>query len=502
MEDLRTERGASGFLDPSESKYDHFISGHASTSLSAALGIARARDLSNQNFKVLTIMGDGSLSGGMIYEAMNNISDTKNFIVILNDNQMSISKSVGTMRRYLSKLLSSRRGLSFRKTLSQKLFPFHRTWTFLKCILSTMKGHNIFEELGFQYIGPIDGHNLNELIKVFTNVRDVANYKPVIIHTNTQKGKGYEPAETDVTNLHGVDVSNVTRYCDVFGKKIVELAKNDEKIVCITAAMKDGYCLSDFAKNFPNRFFDVGIAEEHAVTFAAGLASQGYKPFVCIYSTFLQRSFDQVYHDVVLQNLPVRFIIDKAGFPGRDGMTHSGIYDIALLQHFPNFTIFSPSSARGLSDMLESVVLKNDGPVAIRFPKAEAKDMPDRFGLGKHILIIPIGDLLANVLEAVKISNTNPTILDVKYIMPFDFHKFYKFAGDHERIIVIEEGVFGGLSNIILKELIGKKRFDLIAKIEFLNAGLAPVTHTSRENQLETNGLSPSKLANLLMGLK
>lgn len=512
MENLRHQNGASGFPEPNESKYDHFIAGHASNSLSAALGIAKARDLQKKDFKVVSIIGDGSLSGGMIYEAMNNVGKTGNFIVILNDNQMSISKSVGAMRGYLSKLLATKGAISFRKIFSNLLSSCpstisQRIENFIKNTISAIKGGNIFEELGFQYIGPIDGHDLKSLIKIFKNVRDIANYKPVLIHTATQKGKGYTLAENDKTNLHGVDNSKGEKYSSVFGKKIVELAKQDEKVVCITAAMKTGTGLSEFAQRFPNRFFDVGIAEEHAITFAAGLAKEGLKPFVCIYSSFLQRGFDQLFHDIALQNLPVKFIIDKAGFPGYDGKTHAGIYDIAMLSNFSNFMIMTPSSKYELERMLE-FSLKQSTPLAIRFPKAKIcddfsdYDFNDRckvVNVGKKNLIIAFGDILNIVQKAVGISKSNPTIIDARFIQPFDFETFYKYAKTHKKIIIIEEGVFGGASNIILQHLFKEQRFDLIEKLRFLNVAKKPVPHMSRDEQI---GISPLSVSNLVEILK
>ncbi|MDR1390939.1 MAG: 1-deoxy-D-xylulose-5-phosphate synthase [Holosporales bacterium] len=512
MENLRSKGGASGFPDPAESKYDHFIAGHASTSLSAALGISKARDLKGENFKIISILGDGSLSGGMIYEAMNNLAGAGNFIVILNDNQMSISESVGSMRRYLSKLLAMRGSLAFRRRFSSMLSIFspktaRKIEFFIKSIISAFRGGNIFEEFGFQYLGPIGGHDIKDLINVFRNVRDVANYKPVIIHVVTQKGKGFPVAEADLTKLHGIDNTEKNKFSDVFGRKIVQLAEEDEKIVCITAAMKDGTGLSLFAEKFPKRFFDVGIAEEHAVTFSAGLAIMGLKPFVCIYSTFLQRGFDQIYHDVVLQNLPVRFIIDKAGFPGTDGKTHAGLYDLSMLQNFPNFTIMSPSSKNELERMLEFALENNSNPTAIRFPKAEA--ICNRLNYepfqksqivlrGSQTLIISTGCLLDLILQAVDISKTTPTVIDARFIAPFDFVTFYEQAEIHEKILIFEEGVFGGISNIILDKLLKEKRTEIISKIQFVNAEKTPVKHLPRAVQLEEQSFDLKKLIKLI----
>ena len=512
MENLRQETGASGFPNPDESEFDCFIAGHASTSLSAAIGMAKARDLKNEDFSVLSILGDGSLSGGMIYEALNNVANIKNFIVILNDNQMSISESVGSMRKYLSKLLASKKGLSFRRGFGKALSKMPKKLSrqierFIKNSMCAIRGGTIFEEFGLQYLGPIDGHDIKNLISVFSNVKDIASYKPVIIHAITQKGKGYTLAENDSQNLHGIGQSTHNTYTDVFGKKIVELAKQDEKIVCITAAMKTSCGLREFASSFPDRFFDVGIAEGHAVTFAAGLAKEGFKPYVAIYSTFLQRAFDQIYHDVVLQNLPVRFIIDKAGVPGFDGKTHSGIYDISMLQNFENFIIMAPSSQSELENMLEFSMSHNSSPLAIRFPKAESPQYFDNHEFsrncrivsrGEDVLVVSVGALLDTIFEAVNISKTNPTVIDARYIQPFDFETFYLLAEKHNKIIVLEEGVFSGLSSIILENLLKNKKISIINKIRFVNATKTPVTHSSADKQRHVAGLSPVEIAKLL----
>ena len=506
MENLRTENGASGFPDPEESEYDHFIAGHASTSISASLGMAKARDLDGETYKVISFLGDGSLSGGMVYEAMNNVAGTKNFIVILNDNQMSISESVGAMKLYLAKLLASRGGLSVRRLISKSLtfLPKKISRKIENCVKAIIQGNNIFEEFGFQYVGVLDGHDLEKLIKIFTNIRDVATYKPVLVHAITQKGKGYAEAERDATKMHGVDKSKKNKYSDVFGKTIVQLADNDKKIICITAAMKTGTGLSEFSEKFPDRFFDVGIAEGHAVAFAAGLAKQGYKPFVCIYSTFLQRAFDQIYHDVVLQNLPVRFIVDKAGFPGADGKTHAGLYDVSMLQNFPQFIIMAPSGQMELENMLKFASDYDKAPLSIRFPKAEATDVypPSIFELksrviaeGETALIISVGDMLKTTLEAVAISGKSPTIIDARVVQPFDFETFYKYAENHNKIFFIEEGVLGGLSNVIAEKLFADKKQYLLKKIQFFNASKFHPSHTARNTQLAKAGMSATDIA-------
>ncbi|MBQ9334965.1 MAG: 1-deoxy-D-xylulose-5-phosphate synthase [Alphaproteobacteria bacterium] len=509
MENLRTEHGASGFPDPVESEYDYFIAGHASTSISAALGMAKARDLDGGDYKVISFLGDGSLSGGMVYEAMNNVAGTKNFIVILNDNQMSISESVGAMKLYLAKLLASRGGLSVRRLISKSLtfLPKKVSRKIEDCIKALIQGNNIFEEFGFQYVGVLDGHDLAKLIKIFTNIRDVATYKPVLIHAITQKGKGYAEAERDETRMHGIDKSKKYKYSDVFGKTIAQLAEHDEKIVCITAAMKTGTGLSEFSEKFPDRFFDVGIAEEHAVTFAAGLAKQGYKPFVCIYSTFLQRAFDQIYHDVVLQNLPVRFIIDKAGFPGADGKTHAGLYDVSMLQNFPQFIIMAPSGKTELEHMVKFASCDDDAPIAIRFPKAEAHDICPTFEFslksrviaeGHTTLIISVGDMLKTIFDAVAISGKQPTIIDTRFIQPLDFETFYKYAKNHEKIIFISEDVWSGSASLITERLIFDKQQDLYGKIQFICADKISPLHCARMIQLKNTGLSAEDIARQL----
>ena len=513
MENLRSKGGASGFLDPNESEYDYFISGHASTSLSAAIGAAKARDLNRKKSNIISVLGDGALSGGMIYEALNNVAGIKDFIVILNDNQMSISESVGSMKQYLSRLLASKKGLSLRKNTGKILnkipLKFSKSLEkFIKNSVCAFHGGTIFEEFGLQYIGPIDGHNLKDLISTFKNIKEVANYKPVIIHTLTTKGKGHALAEKDATRMHGVEKKIKNTYTDVFENKIAELASTDEKIVCITAAMKSGCGFTKFASMFPDRFFDVGIAEAHAVTFAAGLAKEGFKPYVAIYSTFLQRAFDQIYHDVVLQNLPVRFIIGKAGVPGPDGKTHSGIYDVAMLQNFPNFVIMAPSSKQELEYMLEFSTCDDTSPMAIRFPKAEAFDFPSNSNFsdksniileGEKSLIISTGNLLKTVLEAISISKTNPTVIDARFTMPFDFNLFYELAKSHEKIIILEEGVFGGISNVILEDLLKNNITDILSKLKFINVSKNPIYHSEREEQLNYCKLSANDISNLLL---
>lgn len=515
MENLRCDGGASGFLNPKESDHDQFVSGHASTSMSAALGIAASRDLDGKDYSVITLIGDGSMSGGMSFEAMNNIGNAKKFVVILNDNQMSISETVGGMRKYLSKLLASKNILCVRKSIRSFLSklpkkistPIERV---IKALILAIKGGTIFEEFGFQYIGPVDGHNLKTLIDVLKNVRDFASYKPVLLHTFTNKGMGYEPAIGDAYKLHGVlggeKSCSKPLYTDVFGKKITDLARSDKKIVCITAAMKSGCGLSEFANAFPERFFDVGIAEEHAVTFAAGLAKAGHSPFVCLYSTFLQRSFDQIYHDVVLQNLPVRFIIDKAGVPGKDGQTHSGIYDMAMLSLFENFQIFAPSNIADLEESMSFAATYNNGPLAIRFPKSEAFDKFDSHLLsldqcfGGNVLVLSVGDMLPTIYEAINIANVvDVNIVDIYKVFPFNYEKFSKQSKEYKKILVLEEGVYGGFSSLLLEYVSKNKDNDLFKKLHILNIPKTPLTHASRKRQMEICGMSAHAIAKLFV---
>jgi 1-deoxy-D-xylulose-5-phosphate synthase len=509
MEKLRDVDGASGFPDPLESEYDAFIAGHASNSLSAAIGIAKARDLKHDSYKVLSIIGDGAMSGGMIYEALNNLASTKDFIIILNDNQMSISESVGAMRRYLSKLLMSRGSLTLRKNFRRFLDSMPETFgkfteSLVKRSLLAVKGSNIFEEFGIQYIGPVDGHNIGDLIDVFKNVRDIANYKPALLHVVTKKGKGYTAAENDSMKMHGIDHDKSKRYSDIFGKKIVELARGDERIVCITAAMKNGCGLREFADVFPDRFFDVGIAEEHAVTFAAGLAKEGLKPFVCIYSTFLQRAIDQIYHDVSLQNLPVRFIVDKAGLPGHDGKTHSGIYDIALLQNFRNIHIYSPGSREDMESLLNEMAGDLPYPCVLRFPKAEAFEYKSTNSeiviSGTRVLVISCGDLLRTVLDAIGMVKNmpTPTVWNLKVLKPFDFDLYYDLAQCHEHILVLEEGIFGGFFNIVSEGLVKANKMELLCKMKFYNVNKEPVRPSSRSKQLQRCQLSAHEISKIL----
>ena len=383
IDTLRKKDGVYGFVRRSESEYDPFGTAHSSTAVSAGLGIKAAKDINKDNSKVICVVGDGALSAGLAYEGLNNAgAQKKGLIVILNDNKMSIDKPVGAMSTYLTRLLSSKSYSSLRniikkisKTLPSNLSKtLYRTEEYSKGLIS---GGTLFEELGFYYLGPIDGHNIDDMVSVLENIRDNKFDKPVFLHCITKKGKGYSPAEKSEDKFHGVEKfdintgnsvkkTNLKSYSNVFGEKLTKLAENDEKIVAITAAMMSGTGLKLFQQNFEKRFFDVGIAEQHAVTMAAGLATEGFKPFVAIYSTFLQRAYDQIVHDVAIQKLPVRFAIDRAGLVGSDGPTHAGSFDITYLATLPNFIVMAPSNQRELSNMIELSCEINDTPSAFR----------------------------------------------------------------------------------------------------------------------------------------
>ncbi|MCB1720888.1 MAG: 1-deoxy-D-xylulose-5-phosphate synthase, partial [Alphaproteobacteria bacterium] len=406
---LRQPGGLSGFTKRAESAYDPFGAGHSSTSISAGLGMSVAADLANDPKNVIAVIGDGAMSAGMAYEAMNNAGAHKNrLIVILNDNEMSIAPPVGAMSKYLTKLVSSKSYIGAReagKKLMNVMPPpiRHAAKRAEESARTHLGSGSLFEEMGFYYIGPIDGHDLNQLLPVLRNVRDSRHNGPILIHALTQKGKGYGPAENAADKMHGVkkfdlltgeqakSPASAPSYTAVFARQLIAEARNDDKILAITAAMPDGTGLDKFANEFPDRTFDVGIAEQHAVTFAAGLAAEGFKPFVAIYSTFLQRAYDQVIHDVAIQNLPVRFMIDRAGLVGADGATHAGSFDIAYLGCIPNMTLMAPSDAAELEKMVTFAAHYDNGPLALRYPRGEAiaaiatDDSPVELGKGRIV---------------------------------------------------------------------------------------------------------------------
>jgi 1-deoxy-D-xylulose-5-phosphate synthase len=484
---LRTGGGLSGFTKRTESDYDPFGAAHSSTSISAALGMAVARDLSGGKNNVIAVIGDGAMSAGMAYEAMNNAGAMNSrLIVILNDNDMSIAPPVGAMSAYLSRLYSGKTYRTLREAAKQlgKHLPkiisnrANRVEEYSRAFM--MDGGTLFEELGFYYVGPIDGHNLDHLLPVLKNVRDMET-GPILVHVVTQKGKGYGPAEASSDKYHAVakfDVAtgaqakskpNAPSYQNVFGQSLVKEAEKDDKIIGITAAMPSGTGIDIFAKAFPKRTFDVGIAEQHAVTFAAGLATEGYKPFCAIYSTFLQRGYDQVVHDVAIQSLPVRFAIDRAGLVGADGATHAGSFDNAYLGCLPNFVIMAASDESELVHMVATQVAINDRPSAVRYPRGEGRgvEMPE-FGValeigkgrivreGTKIALLSFGTRLAECEKAadeLAALGLSTTIADARFMKPLDVDMVLKLARDHEILLTIEEGSIGGFGSHVMQTL-------------------------------------------------
>jgi 1-deoxy-D-xylulose-5-phosphate synthase len=474
---LRQGGGLSGFTKRAESEYDPFGAAHSSTSISAGLGMAVARDLAGKQNNVIAVIGDGAISAGMAYEAMNNAGAMdRRLIVILNDNEMSIAPPVGAMSNYLSRLLSSPAFLSLRefgKQVADRLPRFVRDKAALAEELARgfVTGGTLFEELGFYYVGIVDGHDLEQLVPVLTNVRDAKN-GPILVHIRTQKGKGYAPAEQSVDKYHGVvkfDVATgkqnkssggAPSYTKVFGESLVQEARKDDKIVAITAAMPGGTGVDIFAKAFPERTFDVGIAEQHGVTFAAGLASEGYKPFAAIYSTFLQRAYDQVVHDVAIQKLPVRFAIDRAGLVGADGPTHAGAFDVTYLGCLPNFVVMAAADEAELRHMVATAVAIDDRPSAVRYPRGNGVgvEMPDQgvpleIGKGRivregtTVAILSLGGRLSDALKAadqLAARGISVTVADARFAKPLDTALVSQLARHHELLLTVEEGAIGG----------------------------------------------------------
>jgi 1-deoxy-D-xylulose-5-phosphate synthase len=487
MKTLRQGGGLSGFTKRSESEYDPFGAAHSSTSISAGLGMAVARDLSHGSNNIISVIGDGSMSAGMAYEAMNNAgAKHSRLIVILNDNDMSIAPPVGAMSAYLARLSSGRTFLKLRD--AGKMVARHLPKTIDRALTRAVEhartfvtGGTLFEEMGFYYIGPIDGHNLDHLLPILKNVRDADVGDPVLIHVVTQKGKGYAPAEAADDKYHGVnkfDVvtgaqvkpkANAPSYTKVFGQSLVKEGEKDDKIVAITAAMPSGTGVDFFQQAFPDRTFDVGIAEQHAVTFAAGLATEGYKPFCAIYSTFLQRGYDQVVHDVAIQNLPVRFAIDRAGLVGADGATHAGSFDVAFLGILPNFVIMAAADEAELVHMVATAAAYDAGPIALRYPRGDGVgvDMP-QFGVpleigkgrvvreGDKVAILSLGTRLAEAQKAADLlaaQGVSTTVADARFAKPLDIELLRRLASTHEVLITIEEGSIGGFGSFVLQQL-------------------------------------------------
>jgi 1-deoxy-D-xylulose-5-phosphate synthase len=480
---LRQGGGLSGFTKRSESEYDPFGAAHSSTSISAALGFAVANRLSGGPGKAIAVIGDGALSAGMAYEAMNNAKAAGNrLIVILNDNDMSIAPPVGGLSHYLARLVSSSKYLTvrqlarrFARKLPDSLHNFaHKIEEFGRGLAT---GGTLFEELGFYYVGPVDGHNVERLVDILENVRDAAE-GPMLVHVVTRKGKGYAPAEAAADKYHGVQKFDVISgvqdktpaaapsYTGVFAQALIGEAERDEKIVAITAAMPSGTGLDKFGVRFPDRTFDVGIAEQHAVTFAAGLAAQGYRPFCAIYSTFLQRAYDQVVHDVAIQNLPVRFAMDRAGLVGADGATHAGSFDLAYLGTLPNFVVMAAADEAELVHMIHTMALHDTGPIAVRYPRGNGTgvalpDAPQQLPIGKgrivrqgkSVAILSLGTRLAEAEKAANILESkglSTTVADLRFAKPLDEELIRKLLTSHEVAVTVEEAAIGGFGAHVL----------------------------------------------------
>ncbi|NNG03775.1 MAG: 1-deoxy-D-xylulose-5-phosphate synthase [Inquilinus sp.] len=520
---LRQGGGLSGFTRRSESVYDPFGAAHSSTSISAGLGMAVARDLAGKGHNVVSVIGDGSMSAGMAYEAMNNAgSMDSRLIVVLNDNDMSIAPPVGAMSAYLSRLISSRSYRSLRhlmKDLADK-FPRPLKTAAMRAeefARGMVTGGTLFEELGFFYVGPIDGHTLDHLLPGLKNVRD-ATEGPILVHCVTQKGKGYEPAEAAADKYHGVarfDVvtgaqakpkSNAPNYTKVFAGALVDQAARDDRIVAVTAAMPSGTGLNLFAERFPERCFDVGIAEQHAVTFAAGLATEGYKPFAAIYSTFLQRGYDQVVHDVAIQRLPVRFAIDRAGLVGADGATHAGAFDIAFLGCLPDFVLMAAADEAELVHMVATAAAIDDRPSAFRYPRGDGVgiDMPEQgqplpIGRGRvlreggKVALLSYGGRLQECLAAAEeltARGLSTTVADARFAKPLDEDLIRQLAAHHEVLLTIEEGSVGGFGSFVLQALATGGQLDAGLCIRPLVLPDRFIDHEKPERQYEEAGLT------------
>jgi len=483
---IRQGGGLSGFTKRAESEYDPFGAAHSSTSISAGLGMAVARDLEGKRHNVVCVIGDGAMSAGMAYEAMNNAgARSERLIVILNDNDMSIAPPVGAMSAYLARLISGKTYLTLRdigKQLARHLPKFfeQKAERVEEYARGFWTGGTLFEELGFYYVGPIDGHNIDHLLPVLRNVRDL-DAGPVLVHVVTQKGKGYAPAETSADKYHGVvkfdvatgaqakSTAKAPQYTKVFAQSLASEARKDDKIVAITAAMPSGTGLDLFEKEFPKRFFDVGIAEQHAVTFAAGLASEGFKPFAAIYSTFLQRAYDQVVHDVAIQRLPVRFALDRAGLVGADGPTHAGAFDVAYLGCLPGFVVMAAADEAELVHMVATQVAIDDRPSALRYPRGEGLGVPMpkegsplEVGKGRilreghKVALFSFGARLGECLKAadeLAALGLSATVADARFAKPLDTDLLLRLAREHEVLITVEEGSIGGFGSFVLQTL-------------------------------------------------
>jgi len=530
---LRQGNGLSGFTKRAESEYDPFGAAHSSTSISSALGIAEANKLENKSSNVIAVIGDGAISAGMAYEAMNNAGASRTkMIVVLNDNDMSIAKPVGAMRTYLAKLFTGKIYFSLRETFKLITSAFSKRFSanagkaedFLR---SAVTGGTLFSSLGFYYAGPIDGHDLTSLIPILRNARDSKYEGPIMIHIKTQKGKGYTYAEKANDHYHGVSKfnvetgeqiksgTNIPAYTKVFANTLVKHAKKDSKIVGITAAMPSGTGMDIFGKNFPNRMFDVGIAEQHAVTFAAGLATEGFKPYAAIYSTFLQRAYDQVVHDVAIQSLPVRFAIDRAGLVGADGSTHAGSFDITYLSTLPNFIVMAASDEAELVKMINTSVDINDKPCAIRYPRGagigvELPSIDEKIEIGKgkvvqkgtQVCIISLGTRLEEcklAAEELKAKGISLTIIDARFAKPLDENLILNCAKEHEVMITIEEGSIGGFGSHVKNLLSEKGVFDKGLKFRSMTLPDKFIEQDNPKKMYELAGLNCSQISKKIL---
>ena len=530
---IRQPGGLYGFTKRSESEFDPFGAAHSSTSISAGLGMAVARDLKKEDHNVVCVIGDGAISAGMAYEAMNNAGSMKSkLIVILNDNDMSIAPPVGAMSAYLSRLLSGKTFQSARSLAKNMAKKFPKSFQNIAAkadeyMRGMVTGGTLFEELGFFYVGPIDGHNLDHLLPVLRNLESAEWDGPVFLHVVTKKGYGYEPAEKSEDKYHGVGKFNVVTgeqvkssskvpsYTKVFANSLIKHAKKDKNIVAVTAAMPSGTGLDLFQKEFPQRTFDVGIAEQHAVTFAAGMAARGLKPYAAIYSTFLQRAYDQVVHDVAIQSLPVRFAIDRAGQVGADGATHAGSFDITYLSTLPNFILMAPSNEDELCDCVATSMEINNQPSAFRYPRGEGigiklKDKPIIWDIGKanvikegsKVCILAIGTTVQNSLEASELLGSyglSTTVVDSRFIKPLDENLFKILAKNHEILVTVEDGSIGGFSAQVMSFLAKQGLLDNGLKFRPIFFPDKFINHGKPEEQNIECGIDSKNIVNTVL---
>ena len=532
---LRQGGGLSGFTKRSESEYDTFGAAHSSTSISSALGIAEANKLSNKSDNVVAVIGDGAISAGMAYEAMNNAGASKTkMIVILNDNDMSIARPVGAMGTYLAKIFSGKIYFSLRETIKLITSAFSKRFSAKAgkaedLLRSAVTGGTLFSSLGFYYIGPIDGHDLNSLLPILKNARDSKHDGPILIHIKTKKGKGYSFAEKAKDNYHGVSKFNVKTgeqlkssssipsYTKVFANTLIQHAKKDSKIVAITAAMPEGTGIDLFKKEFPDRAFDVGIAEQHAVTFAAGLATENYKPYAAIYSTFLQRAYDQVVHDVAIQSLPVRFAIDRAGLVGADGSTHAGSFDTTYLSTLPNFVVMAASDEAELVRMINTSTEINDRPCSFRYPRGtgigvELPNINEKIEIGKSriikegkkLAILNFGARLREILrtsESLKKKGIDITVIDARFAKPLDENLIWQLATNHDAIMTIEEGSIGGFGSHVVDFLSKKGLLENNLKFRSLTLPDFFIDQDTPDNMYKKANLDSISIENKILDL-